>query len=160
MKLTNDIKTLLGLLIVTVIVGINGYFTNTPINKNILSEVTGTLKEYPYHGDQGGDMPREYIRFKIQEDDKKYYLIDCSYNVANKKDILGLKPGSSLSFFIKKSEKDKEKIYPYSLYLQNSNKYLLSLADYNRCYTKKWKLLIPIAVVIMLILGYRLLKKK
>ena len=157
MKFTNDIKTLIGLLLVTIIMGVYGFYTNNPIDKNNLIEQEGTLKEVPIRENQGGDMPREYIRFELNENSTKYYLIDCAYDVANKNDILNLSSGCSVIFLIRKEESNQDKAYLFSLRAKYDNTYLLNINDYNKCYTNRWRLLVPLAIILLLVLIYRIL---
>lgn len=110
MKIINNNKTLIGSLLICIVAAWYTYYENTSVSYAELTEITGTLREKPFPGEQGGDMPRKFIRIELNEIDKKFYLIDCAYDMSKKKDILELKPNSYLTLSFKKNDIEKKKL--------------------------------------------------
>lgn len=125
------------LLMITVFVTYNTYTNNHPILKNELFCIAGVLKEAPYLGKQGGDMPEPYIELLLENSKKKYFLMYCSYYASRKEDILELTKGSTVQIYVKKNDKNRRK--PDIFELTSMNKKLLSLSDFNTCHTERWK---------------------
>jgi hypothetical protein len=156
MKYFNKYKTLIGFLLLSIMVCLYAFLRYHPVNTDALILIQGSLYERPYHGDQGGDMPRRYIRINLKEDEKKYYIIDCAYNASDVKEILNLSANSRVILQVKEDEIDQNKLYLFSLFSQNDDSYLLTVEGYNKCYTNKWRLLVPIIILLFIIISYRI----
>ena len=154
MNLTNENKVLAGLLLISLLVCLFAYFTFTPLSVSGLKKIEGTLLEKPVSGEQGGEIPEKFIRIRLNEDDKDYYLKNCAFNAAQTNKILKLEPGSRIMLFIRKSSDRKKD--PEVLQFATGNDVLLSLDDYNRCKRSKWKMLIPFILIFMILMLGRL----
>jgi hypothetical protein len=130
-------KEIGALLLLAILVSIYTYHKNTPVEESELLLIEGTLREKPFYGEQGGDMPEPYIRITINENEKRYFLMWCSYSAAQTDKVLGLTKNSSIEFWIKKEDKNKRKADIFRL-ISNEEKYL-HLGNYNYCYTHKWR---------------------
>jgi len=155
MKILKNNGTLIGLLLISLIVCIYLYSSNMVVLNLDLIKVAGTLKAKPYLGSEGGDMSVEYIRFELNEYDNIYYLNNCAYDMCKKKEVLGLNADNQLEIYIKNDQLEKKNQNIYSL--STEDKQLLTLEDYNSCYVNRWKYLVPIMIVLMLILLVRIL---
>lgn len=147
-------STILFLLVATVIISVITYFKNQPLLDDEIISINGTLRNYPFLGEQGGDTPEPFIRIEINESSSNYYIMWCAYDVAKTEDILKLVPGSTITIFFKEIDKDKNAIDIYGL--NNGNLELLKIDNYNQCYTHNWRQLLPFIYVMALIIFFML----
>jgi hypothetical protein len=126
-----------------------------PINDSDLKIVKGTIKKNPSIGEQGGEAQHFSIDININEDNKDYSIMGCSYEMSKQKKILDLKPGDTIIFQIKMNSLYKKNINIFSLY--SKNEYLLTLENVNKCYTNQWRVTIPIIFLLIVFFIFRLL---
>ena len=146
---------LLGLAFVVVMVGVYTYSNSPPVTGKSIVTVEGILGQKPFLGQQGGDMPRNFIRLRLDSNKASFDLIDCAYNVARDSAIMALEIGTKIRASYIPTTSDSKRVDLVELSVIDG-KNLLTLSDYNRCYTKKWKLMVPIALGLFTLLLYKL----
>ncbi len=157
MKILESNMNLLGLVLIALIVMFYSYNTDKPILEGDLILVEGSLGSKPKLITQGGDMPYYEIELKLKNNNKDFSLANCGYDLVNKNQILDINVGQQIHCQVNKSEyREEDDVKIYSLRIDN--KVIFKLADFNRCYVNYWKHLIPIVIIILLILFYRILK--
>ena len=150
MKKYKKYQTFFGLLVLSVLAALFTYRENKPLRINQLAKVNVTLKEKPRKGEEGGGMTESFIEILIEKSKKKFYLNSCSYYSAQRKKILQLEPGREVTLLISKWDIKKKRINVYEFEVNGTK--LLSLEDYNYCYTKKWRIFIPFIYVFLSII--------
>ncbi|MEN7549999.1 hypothetical protein AAG747_18890 [Rapidithrix thailandica] len=156
MKIINKNSTVIGLLLISLISCLYGYYIKNPLEKNELKTIIGTLREKPFLGESGGDMPSQFIRVRIQEDDKNYDLIDCSFDACKAAEVLKLNPGKQIIISIKHSDVHRRTVDVFAL--STNHNFLLKLEDYNKCNANRWRMFVPFIIITALILLYRILR--
>lgn len=145
---------LVGLLVVALLVGLYTFFNNIPVSQEDLISITANLAEKPFLGQQGGDMPRNFIRIRLEGDETVYDLIDCAYSSSRDSNILSLDIETPLIVTFRPMDSESRVIELYELSVLDGEN-LLTLSDYNRCYANRWKMMAPFAVGLFLLLLYK-----
>lgn len=146
-------RALLGLIIIAFFVATYSFITYDPLSESELTILKGKLREKPFLGEQGGDMPYYVINIRLIGSDRRYDLIDCAFDMSRSQEILNFKPKDSVVLYVREDNSNRLKVYQ----LKKGGEFFLSLSDYNKCYTNKWKLLIPIFCILISIFFYRLI---
>lgn len=116
--------------------------------------IQGELLETPKLKEQGEGTQYYTIRWQLKGNDKVFYLRDCAFEKANNDSILQLLPGTKIEFRVKESEYEKkEKVNVYSVSVRQDED-MLSLDEFNQCYSSYWKRLLPFVIIAIGLLVY------
>lgn len=153
MKLKERDYTFIGLILILCLFGIKNYYYDKPIDRDSLTLIKGTLTSTPYLGETGGDVPKKFIKFKIRDANFDIHIKSCGYEKSKLSSILSITDDTVLYFLIDEKSMYINKKYAYDIKMVDGTS-LLSLDDYNNCFTNGWRSTIYfiIATIILYIL--------
>jgi hypothetical protein len=155
LRIPESYKTLIGLILLGFIVMVYSYYSNKPIIRDNLTEISGQLQNNPRLITWGGDMPEYEIELNLTNYEKKEFsLVDCGYQLTEEKYILGLPKGTMIKLFADRHEFTTDNdVEIYCLYV--NGKMVFSLNDYNKCSFNYWKRVLPMVLIILILLIFR-----
>lgn len=100
-------------------------------------------------------MPEYEIELNLTNYEKKEFsLVDCGYQLTEEKYILGLPKGTMIKLFADRHEFTTDNdVEIYCLYV--NGKMVFSLNDYNKCSFNYWKRVLPMVLIILILLIFR-----
>ncbi len=148
--------TLTGLIIICLVAGIYVYYTKLPIEIKDLRTIKGELVDKPKLIEQGEGMQYYFIELRLKDNNKRFCLRDCAYDLVDDDSVLKLAPGLHIELTVNRYDyEDKEKLDIYSFAIKDKED-ILSLDDYNSCYVNYWKKIMPFIVMLIGLLFYRI----
>ena len=121
-----------------------------PVHDYSLVTVKGELTETPYWSSTGGDFTYEYVKISLR-DGNYFDLRNCAYEWADLDKINQLSVGDSIIFQVEDTlARERE----YNVFSVSSSKTgsILTLEDFNKCNTSRWRVMYYVGAFICVIL--------
>ncbi len=157
MYMGNVNKNIIWILIISISIAIL-HFSSEKIYKDDLVLISGILQSKPIEKIYGGDVPRFNYFFTLNDFNYNFRLSGCAHKMLNKKKILNLNKGDSVSIYVEKENPISKNREVYSVSWNNIE--MLSLTSYNNCRNRDRALLIIILIGLDFYLVYRFFVKR